>query len=257
MIEIVESKLLKEFSGIKHGFFTRKGGVSSGIYESLNFGFGSSDDPEKIRQNYELAADFIGVPVERIVTVRQVHSNICVEFDETKEIKPKYYEGDALLTKQKNLVLCSLTADCVPLLIYAKDIEYVAAIHAGWKGAFTGIIQNTVAQLLDKGAKKENLNVAVMPAISQDSYEVDENFYQNFLKQSDANQKYFQANDKQKYQFDLRGYELDILEDLGITNVDNIDIDTYKNEDICYSYRLATHKGETDMGRHISFICIK
>jgi len=256
-IKLIESNIFKQINHLKHGFFTRKGGISKGIYNSLNFGFGSNDNREDIKQNYILAAKHIGIPCSNIITAYQIHSNKVIKFDNTKEKKTKYYKGDALITNLPNIAIAVLTADCVPILLYSKDINYIAAIHAGWKGAFSGIITNTISELTSLGSNPQNIVSCVMPSICQKSYEVDKVFYENFLSKNINNTKYFIPSSDTHFLFDLRKYAINELIKSGITEIDDIATDTYENEDICYSYRRSTHKKEPDMGRHISFICLK
>lgn len=256
-IELIQSKLFNNIPNIKHGFFTRNGGVSTGIYKSLNFGFGSNDNQTHIKQNYQIAANHIGVPVENIITPYQIHSNKVIIFDELNNhpLKTKYYKGDALITNLSNIAIAVLTADCVPILLYAKDINYIAAIHAGWKGAFSGIIDNSISTLKYLRANPNNITCCILPSICQNSYEVDNIFYQNFLTSDKNNNKYFTQNNTKNFLFDLRQYVIDKLQNNGVNNIDNIATDTYNNAKLYYSYRRSTHKKEPDMGRHISFIC--
>ena len=256
-IELIRSPLLNKHNNISHGFFTRKGGASKGIYESLNFGFGSDDDKKTILQNYKLAAQYLNISHHNIITLKQTHSNIVINFNQTQKLLPRYKEGDALITNIKNFALAVLTADCVPILIYASDINYIAAIHAGWKGAFSGIIENTITALESHGAKTKNMTAAILPSICQESYEVDSSFYQNFITSDPNNAQYFSTSNKDNFLFNLRSYTQHKLQASNIKNIDDIAIDTYKNPDICYSYRRSTHKKEADMGRHISFILLK
>ena len=256
-IKIIESTLLKQFANIKHGFFSRLGGSSTGIYKSLNFGFGSEDNKEDIIKNYNLAAKHLNIDTKNIITVKQFHSNICIDLDKNSQLEPRYYDADALITNLPGLAISALTADCVPILLYAKDIGYISAIHAGWKGALCGIIHNTVKKLCNHGAQPNNIFASIMPSICQKSYEVDKIFYNKFLDQNISHQQYFIPTDKNKFLFNLRNYVIDILSSLNITQIDNVEIDTYSNENTCYSYRRATHKNQPDMGRHISFIYLE
>ncbi len=257
MPQLIESPLLKNLAQIKHGFFTRLDGVSTGYYDSLNFGFGSQDSQENITKNYQIAANYLNIPKEKIITLKQIHSDICVEITDPKQFKQKLCAGDALITKIKDIAICSLTADCVPILIYAADINYIAAIHSGWQGALSGIVENTLVKLAEHGGQCKNFKAAIMPAINQESYEVGPELREKFLAKNPNNHKFFQENAQGKYQFSLKQYVKSVLEQNNVGEISVSKTDTYQDSENCFSYRRATHKGEADMGRHISFIMLK
>lgn len=256
-MELIQSKLLQNINHIKHGFFTRKGGVSTGIYQSLNFGFGSNDNPKHIKQNYHLAAKYLNIANQNIITPYQIHSNKVVILDKHKKLLSKHYKADALITNLPNIAISILTADCLPILLYAKDIKYIAAIHAGWKGAFSGIIENTISKLSNLGSNTNHVICSIMPSICQQSYQIDQNFYNKFITHNHRNSKYFIPSNQNHFLFDLRQYAIDKLQQLNITNIDNIATDTYSNQELCFSYRRSTHLNQPDMGRHLSFILLQ
>ncbi len=182
------SKKLKKFKDIKHCFFSRKNGYSVGLYKSLNCGRGSKDSKKNISKNLSFIADKMGVKKEKLILMNQTHSNKVIEIK--KNNYKKKINADAIITKIKGMSLCVLTADCVPILLYDKKNKIVGSIHAGWKGAFSRVIQNTILRI-----KKNNSNsliyACVGPCIGKKSYEVDVSFFKKFLKKSRKNKKYF------------------------------------------------------------------
>jgi YfiH family protein len=250
-VRIIESPLFRQ-NNIKHGFFTRKGGVSKGIYESLNFGFNSGDSLANILDNYQLASKFLGVP--NIVTVKQIHSNIAVLCDKPWSVDQRP-EADAIVTKNSNIAIGALSADCVPVLLYDPINKVSAAAHAGWQGALSGIVKNTIDLMEEVGGKREHIIAAIMPSIAQESYEVDIDFRQRFIGQSVDNEKFFTAGKTDgKYQFALKFYVKQKLEEEKIAKIDMVEIDTFADVENCFSYRRATKNGENSMGIHLSFI---
>jgi polyphenol oxidase len=257
MIEIITEKNFAKLENIKSGYFTRKAGVSVGDYESLNFGVGSNDAAENVKENYQLAAKFLNIPIENIITLKQIHSNKVVYYQRGDFTFADRPEADALITKEKNIAIAVLTADCVPIILYDSKAQIIAAIHAGWKGAFKNIISNTLNEMIKIGASKNNIHSVIYPAIAQQSYEVDNNFYQNFLTESLANKKFFiHSNKAGHFLFDLVSYVAQKLAMGGVKEVNRTDIDTVTNPKECFSYRRTTLKKESDFGRNISYIII-
>lgn len=254
MVEVITSKIFTKFPHIKHGYFSSKGGISVKNYKSLNFGYNTNDLVRNIDRNYQIAAQNLNISRDNIITLKQTHSNIIHEFKENSRFMTNILEGDGIFTSADNIAISVLTADCLPILIFISDLNIIAAIHAGWRGAINGIIDNFFINIFQKGAKKENVYVALMPSITQKSYEVGINFYNYFIKQNPNNIKFFQKSSKYKFLFNLRLYVLEILYSYNLSNIDDIAIDTYSNNHICFSHRRSIHNKTMDTGRNLSFI---
>ena len=244
------SKSLKKFKGIKHCFFSRKGGFSTGLYKSLNCGKGSKDKRINISKNLKYVSQKMYVKKRRLILMYQTHSNKVIEINESNI--NKNINSDAMITKYKKVALAVLTADCVPILIYDKRNEIIGCIHAGWKGALSGIIKKTINKI-----KKKNYNYEIIasigPCISSKSYEVDLSFYRKFLAKAKKNKRYFIFKNKNKKLFNLRKYVNDKLLELNV-KVDHINRDTYKEKKNFFSYRRSTKLKQNDYGRCISTI---
>ena len=251
---MIVSDFLKEQSGIRHGFFTREGGVSSGIYASLNCGFGSGDEHEKVRENRARAAAKLGTSRAELVTARQIHSSRVVVADASwlPEAAP---EADAIVTRTPSLAVGVLTADCTPILFADQDATVVAAAHAGWKGAKAGIIDAVIEAMEDLGARRDRICVAIGPTISAAAYEVGPEFEAAFLGDDAANAKYFSTPEKRAH-FDLPGYCRDRAQAAHVAHVEALGLCTYQNESLFFSYRRSVHRTEVDYGRQISAIVI-
>ena len=245
-------KLIKE-TDIKHCFFNRSGGKSMGIYKSLNCGKGSSDKKKFIKQNILIASKKISKSYKKLILLNQVHSNKYFFINNIK--LNKKLTGDALITNQKKIILGVLTADCAPVLIIDRKLKIISVIHAGWKGAYKGIIRNVVKELRKKGSESKNLIAAIGPCIAQKNYEVQNDFKSKFLKQSKKNEIFFN-NVKNKTYFSLNKYVNYQLKSLGIKKIDIIDQDTYKQKNNFFSARRSIHKKQDDYGRNISLIMI-
>ena len=245
-------KLTKEIA-IKHCFFNRSGGKSKGIYKSLNCGRGSFDKKKYIKQNIVIASKKISKSYKKLFLLNQIHSN---KFFFIKSCKfKKKLTGDALITDQKKIVLVVLTADCVPVLIFDKKLKIISAIHAGWKGAYKGIIQKVLSYFKKQGSESKNLIAAIGPCISQKNYEVQNDFKSKFLKQSKRNKIFFKKV-KNKTYFSLNKYVKFQLESLGVKKIDIIYQDTYNQKNNFFSARRSLHKKLNDYGRNISLIMI-
>tara|TARA_B100000941_G_C28359596_1_gene476259 strand:- start:7 stop:762 length:756 start_codon:yes stop_codon:yes gene_type:complete len=245
-------KLTKEIA-IKHCFFNRSGGKSKGIYKSLNCGRGSFDKKKYIKQNIVIASKKISKSYKKLFLLNQIHSN---KFFFIKNCKfKKKLTGDALITDQKKIVLGVLTADCVPVLIFDKKLKIISAIHAGWKGAYKGIIQKVLNYFKKQGSESKNLIAAIGPCISQKNYEVQNDFKSKFLKQSKRNKIFFKKV-KNKTYFSLNKYVKFQLESLGVKKIDIINQDTYSQKNNFFSARRSLHKKLNDYGRNISLIMI-
>ena len=243
-------------SGIAHGFFGRTGGVSSGIYESLNCGPGSSDDRGHVLENRRRARAALADRECRIVTLYQIHSAEGVVVREPWEIgvAPK---ADAMATNVPGIVLGILTADCAPLLLADTEAGVVGAAHAGWKGALGGVIEQVIARMEELGAKRERIAAAIGPCISQSAYEVGDEFRETFARHDGANIQYFvPAARENHWQFDLPGYVQARLEALSVGSVAALGNCTYAEAGDFFSFRRTTHRGETDYGRQLSAITL-
>jgi YfiH family protein len=247
------SKKLQKFANIKHCFFSRKGGISDGIYESLNCGLGSKDKKENVTKNLELVSKKINCNKDYLITLNQTHSNKVIFFNHKNEVKNKIL-GDAIVTKLQNIGIGILTADCAPILLYEPQKKIIACVHSGWKGSFNGIIENTIKKIKDLNSDINNLVAVVGPCIKQENYEVGVEFFNKFLKEDLNNEIFFNKVKKNKHLFDLRGFINKKLSNLGIKNIDNIDIDTYAKKESFYSYRRSKFNSEEDYGRCISVI---
>jgi YfiH family protein len=240
--------------GVRHGFFTREGGVSEGIYASLNCGLGSGDDTDKVATNRGRVAH--AVDLKALVTAYQIHSPTVVEVETpwTREHAPR---ADAMVTTRPGIALGILTADCAPVLFADRKSRVVGAAHAGWRGAITGVLDATVAAMAKHGARPESMVAAIGPCIAQASYEVGPEFPAAFLAEDPANAAFFKPSARAgHFMFDLSGYVARRLKKLGIASVTALTNDTCRDEDRFFSYRRACLRGEKDYGREISVIAL-
>jgi len=201
---ITSKKLLKQ-KKISHGFFDKIGGKSRGVYKSLNCGLGSNDKRNRIKKNLKIVKDRISKKSKNIFLVHQVHSNKFIFIGKSFKFNKKKIKADAIITDQKKTPIAVLTADCVPILLYDNKKDIVAAIHAGWKGAFKGIVNNVINFMLKKGCKKQNIVAAIGPCINQTNYSVKEDFKKKFIKKNKNNKIFFSYKKKTIY-FDLPNY---------------------------------------------------
>ena len=253
----IQSPLLTERAGkaAQHGFFTRTGGISEGIYRGLNVGLGSQDEREKVQENRARVARWFSAGPEKLATVHQIHSPDVVVVDESYDgARP---QADALVSATPGMVLGVLAADCGPILFCDPQARVVGAAHAGWKGALYGVLENTIAAMEKLGAKRENIIASLGPSISRRNYEVGPEFVERFLAVDKAYQRYFTPSGKDGHaMFDLPGLTTQRLTDAGVT-AENLDICTYPDEDRFFSYRRTTHRQEPDYGRQISAIMVR
>lgn len=253
----IEAECLKEIPGIAHGFFTRQGGVSSGVYASLNCGPGSSDDRQCVLENRRRVAERLGTSTSLLLTCRQVHSAeaVCASEPWTVETMPS---ADAIVTATPGLAVGALAADCAPVLFADPAAGVVAAAHAGWKGALSGILESTIASMERLGAQRRHIRAALGPCIGPQAYEVGPEFEATFLQSGAANGRFFvRESPAHRPRFDLPGYVLYRLERAGLGTVESATCCTYLNEDRLFSYRRATHRREADYGRQISAIVLR
>ena len=240
------------FGDMPHGFLGRGGGASAGIHAGLNVGIGSDDDPAAITENRRRAAQAV-LAEGQLVTVYQVHSAevVTVTAPVADALRP---HADAMVTDQPGLLLGILTADCVPVLFADVKAGIVGASHAGWKGAISGVTDNTIAAMEALGADRSRIAAAIGPCIARTSYEVDEGFARRFEDHDPANERFFTPGRDGHFQFDLEAYVAHRLAKAGLTRVEMLGLDTYANPDRFYSFRRATHRGESGYGRQISLI---
>ena len=246
------SEKFNEFSNIKHCFFSKKGGVSKGFYDSLNCGLGSNDKKNNVLNNLSIVSKKMGVSENNLFSMNQTHSNKVVIINENNK-NIQRINADALITKEKNITISVLTADCVPILIYEENNHIVACIHAGWRGALNGIIKNTFDEIINMG-KNNKIYVAVGPCIGVKNYEVDKDFYDQFIKENKKNEIFFFHLEKSKFLFDLRKYVNFKIKEFDIEYVENIDFDTYVERENFFSFRRSGKLREKDYGRCISTI---
>lgn len=243
--------LTSDILPVRHGFFTREGGASSGIYTSLNCGLGSTDQTEMVRINRARAAKALDVDPERLAGVHQVHSATALTIDAPVSPMPK---ADAMVTRTPGLALAILTADCQPVLFADAENGVIGAAHAGWKGALDGVLEATLDAMEGLGAKRETTSAAIGPSISQRAYEVGPEFLDRFLGADPDNTRFFANGEDDRYQFDLIGYGLARLRKAGVAEAEWIGHCTYSDEARFYSYRRSVHRSEADYGRLISAI---
>ena len=248
-LEILTSDIL---SPVRHGFFTRRGGASSGVFHGLNCGFGSSDQSEIVAINRSRAAGAMDVTSDRMATVYQVHSADVLALQTVPEgTAPR---ADAMVTATPGLALAVLTADCQPVLFADAEAGVVGAAHAGWRGALDGILEATLDSMESLGAVRGRVTVAIGPSISQQAYEVGPEFLDTFLAEDPENARFFANGEGDRYQFDLVGFSLNRLRRAGVGQAEWIRHCTYSDPDRFYSYRRSVHRKEADYGRLISII---
>lgn len=240
---------------ISHGFFGRQGGVSTGLYDSLNCGRGTRDEPEAINENRLRACVALGAKPENLLTLYQVHSNICVDVTDPWQEPPK---ADAMVTDKAGLTLGILTADCAPVLFYGLNHgrkPVIGAAHAGWRGALGGVLESTVQVMVARGCVPESICAAVGPCIGAGSYEVSPGFEKPFLEDDPVSSGYFRSS-AGRTTFDLPGYTLFRLRRAGLSQVSAVNADTLADETGYFSYRRSVQRQEPDYGRQISAIVI-
>ncbi|MBT8154919.1 peptidoglycan editing factor PgeF [Epibacterium ulvae] len=249
-LEILTSDLL---SPVTHGFFTRKGGASSGIFDGLNCGLGSSDQREAVTLNRARVAEAMGASEDALIGIHQVHSPTVTTIVEPQsgEDRPR---ADGMVTNVPGLVLGILTADCQPVLFSEPDAGVVGAAHAGWRGTLDGVLEATIDAMVDIGARRDKIRAVIGPSISQAAYEVGPEFFDSFMSQSPGNSHFFQAGKGDRYMFDLPGLGLSKLNAAGIASAAWTGHCTYQDAARFYSYRRTTHASEVDYGRLISCI---
>ncbi len=247
------SKKLKKIKHINHCFFSRKNGFSKGIYQGLNCGKGSKDRQENIKKNLAYVTKKMRLKRDKLILMHQTHSNKVVEIKINNQ--KKKIVADAMITKMKGFVLGVVTADCVPILLYDIKNEIIGCIHAGWKGAFSGVIKNTISKIR-KISSNNKIYASVGPCIGKKSYEVDKKFYKMFLAKSKNYNIYFSNKNKSKKLFNLRKFVTDKLLHASVI-VDHVNRDTFTEKGYFFSYRRSCKLNQKDYGRCISAICMK
>ena len=250
-----KSKKLIKQKEVSHGFFNRNGGYSKGIYQSLNCGPGSNDKKVNIKKNLEVVKNKFGKKIKNILLLHQIHSNKFIYISKNSKIRKKKIKADAIVTNQKKLPIGILTADCVPILIFDNNSKIIAAIHAGWKGAFKGIIDRTIKFMVKKGCNRKNIYAAIGPCISQKNYNVKEDFLRKFLKKNKKNRIFFKKRGSLIY-FNLPKFVKSQLKFNKISNIDHINVDTFDKKNNFFSARRSLRLKHDDYGRNISIIMI-
>ena len=247
-----------EAGKVAHGFFGRQGGESLGVYGDLNCGIGSDEDVEVVMRNRAIVAGAMGVVPENLLSLYQVHGDACLKVSAPWPITNRP-QADAFVTDVPGIALGILTADCAPVLFCADGKKpVVGATHAGWGGAFKGVLEATVQGMEELGAAREDIRACIGPCIHKSSYEVGAEFYERFTGQDFENEKFFQsARKKDHFMFDLAGYCANRLYKAGVSRVYIKDLDTYFNEEDFFSYRRSVHRGEQDYGRQISVVALR
>ncbi|MDC0971979.1 peptidoglycan editing factor PgeF [Candidatus Pelagibacter sp.] len=251
----MKSKKLSRFKNLKHTFFNRKGGKSLGIFKSLNCGPGSSDNKRDVLKNLQIVQKKIKTKLKKIILLKQIHSNKFHFIDKDLKLKNYNFEGDALITNKKEFPIAILTADCAPILIYDEKEKMIAAIHAGWKGAFKGIIKRTLNFMIKKGSDPKNITAVIGPCISVKNYEVKKDFIKKLIKKDEKNKKFFKKIQNKDF-FNLRKYVHSQLKALNIKKIDIINKDTFSPKNNFFSARRSISRNENDYGRNISVIMI-
>jgi hypothetical protein len=247
---------LSSLAGIRHGFFTRAGGVSDGVYASLNGGVGSNDAPDKVVENRARMAAALGVAADRLISAYQIHSPTVVVADApwNAENRPR---ADAIVTGIPQLAVGVSTADCGPLLFADGAARIIGAAHAGWRGAFGGVIEATIAAMEKLGAERARIAVALGPTIRQANYEVGAEFVTRFIEADAGNAQFFAAGTKAGHAlFDLTGYIAARVRRARIVQFEDLGLCNYAEPDRFFSFRRMTHRGEADYGRHINAIAL-
>ncbi len=247
MLEIITSQAIPS----RHGFFTRKGGASSGIFAGLNCGFGSSDQAEIVAINRARVADSLGLGDEALLSVHQVHSPDVVTVTGPLAERPR---ADAMVTRIPGVALSVLTADCQPVLFSDPEAGVIGAAHAGWRGAMEGVLEATVDAMVALGAQRKTIRAVIGPTISQAAYEVTAEFLDTFLAEDRDNARFFANGQNGRYQFDLPAYGLHRLRSAGVGQAEWTRHCTYSDPERFFSYRRTTHAAEADYGRLIAAI---
>jgi purine-nucleoside/S-methyl-5'-thioadenosine phosphorylase / adenosine deaminase len=254
---MIQARPLADLDGVQHRFFTRRGGVSQGLYSSLNCGYGSGDSPDNVRENRRRAAASFALGETDLLTVHQFHSTDVLTVADQRWSSPGAPRADALVTDRPGVVLGVLAADCAPVLLADPQAHVIGAAHAGWKGALTGVVEATIDAMEKLGARRERLRAAIGPCIGRDSYEVGPEFPAPFLKRDEADAAFFRAAPRAgHFLFDLAGYLVRRIGQAGVA-VEATGHDTLAGDADFFSYRRNTLKGVRDYGRGLSAIALE
>lgn len=256
MLEPLEARCLASLPGVRHGFFTRAGGVSGGLYASLNCGPGSADEGARVAENRARVGRHLGAGEANLVTLFQVHgaTALAVAGPVRAQNRPR---ADAVVTRTPGLAVGVLTADCTPVLLADPEARVVAAAHAGWRGAAAGIIEAAIAEMERQGARRDRIRAAIGPTIGQAAYEVGPDFEAELLEGCPDNEKYFLRNKPNgRAHFDLPGFVVARLAAAGLPEIERQSPCTYENESLFFSYRRSQHRKEADYGRQIAAIVV-
>ena len=244
-------KITSDALTVPHGFFTRKGGASSGIFAGLNCGPGSSDQAEVVAINRARVADAMGVGHDHLISIHQVHSADVVHVTSPMADRPR---ADGMVTATPGIALGVLTADCQPVLFADRDAGVIGAAHAGWRGTRDGVLEATVEAMVALGARRERIAAVIGPTISQSAYEVGPEFFESFTDDDRDSARFFIAGQNGRYLFDLPAMGLARLRAAGVGHAEWTRHCTYRDSERFFSYRRTTHAGEADYGRLISTI---
>jgi YfiH family protein len=254
---MLASSLLSAIPGLRHAFFTREGGVSGGVYAALNGGLGSNDDPALVAENRRRMAEQLGVAPTHFLNLYQIHSPDAVIATGPWKPGAERPKADALVTRAEGLAIGITAADCGPILFVDPKARVIAAAHAGWKGALTGILESTIDAMEKLGADRSGVVAAIGPLIRQESYEVGPEFVERFIEADAENGRFFLPGERNGHaMFDLAGFIRMRLENAGVLMIDDLGIDTYSDER-CFSYRRSVHRKEPDYGRHVHAIVLE
>lgn len=245
---------LLSHDGVVHGFFGRRGGMSSGSYESLNVGQGSNDLPENVTKNRARVAKALGTSEPKLLSLSQIHSTEVLIVDAPFTDTPP--KADGLVTKTPGLAISALAADCGPVLFCDPKAHIIGACHAGWRGALAGVTTETLRAMESLGASRDNIHAVLGPCISQDSYEVGHDYRDSFVAENEAHDRFFKLGPNRKPHFDLKRFILAKLRKDGLTHIEALPDCTYAQPEAYFSYRYNTHKVLGDYGRNISAIML-
>ncbi len=252
----LQAASLSALEGIRHAFFTREGGVSGGLYASLNSGIGSQDEAAHVAENRARMAQALGVDPVRLLTAYQIHSPHVVVAEEPWDVDTRP-RADAIVTRTPGLAIGVSTADCGPLLFADPEAQVIGAAHAGWRGAFSGVIDGTIAAMEALGADRRRMTVALGPLIRQQNYEVSQSFVDEFVRADVTYARFFVPAARDGHaMFDLPGFIASRVARSGIDRFEDLGICTYSDPDRFYSYRRSTHRAEPDYGRHVNAIVL-
>ncbi len=244
------------FSGIRHGFFTRQGGVSAGVYASLNGGLGSNDLAENVMENRARMAASLGVNPDRLLTAFQIHSPdvVIAETPWSANARPR---ADAIVTRTPGLAIGVSTADCGPILLADPKARVIGAAHAGWRGALTGVAEAAIAAMEKLGAERGRIHASLGPMIRQNNYEVGPDLIARFAAEDGASKRFFKPGARNGHAlFDLAGFVGARLSRAGIGQIEDLGLCTYADDARFFSFRRTTHRGEPDYGRHVNAIVL-